>query len=227
MMRLPDDWPFFEAGSPTDPNHSNPELRPTEHLLRDLQAGRPVILIDDNDRENEGDIVLPAENATEEWLAFIIRYTGGVICLSMPNELADHLELPPMVAKNQAPRGTAYTVSIEAAEGTTTGISAKDRALTIRTTVKAGVLPTDLVRPGHVFPLRAAEGGVLARDGHTEGSVDLARLAGFKPVAAISEVMHDDGTMMRTSALLQFGAQHGLSVGTIADLVRYRVRHGR
>jgi 3,4-dihydroxy 2-butanone 4-phosphate synthase / GTP cyclohydrolase II len=141
----------------------------------------------------------------------------------MSNTLADHLELPPMVEHNAAKRGTAYTVSIEATEGIDTGISAKDRALTIRTTVRPGVSSRDLVRPGHVFPLRARDGGVLRRAGHTEAAVDLARLAGFQPVAAVSELMHDDGTMMRLGALLEFAATHGFLVGTIADLIAYRL----
>ncbi len=143
----------------------------------------------------------------------------------MPNDLADHLELPPMVQHNAAKRGTAYTVSIEATIGIDTGISAKDRALTIQTTVKPEVTAADLVRPGHVFPLRARDGGVLRRAGHTEAAVDLARLAGWKPVAAVSELMHDDGTMMRMDALLAFADEHGLKVGTIADLIAYRMQH--
>jgi 3,4-dihydroxy 2-butanone 4-phosphate synthase/GTP cyclohydrolase II len=181
--------------------------------------------VDDENRENEGDIIIPAEFASEQNIAFTIRYTGGVICLAMSNALADHLELPPMVEHNAAKRGTAYTVSIEAAQGIDTGISAKDRALTIRTTVRDGVTARDLVRPGHVFPLRARDGGVLRRAGHTEAAVDLARLAGFQPVAAVSELMHDDGTMMRMGALLEFAAHHGFAVGTIADLIGYRLAH--
>jgi 3,4-dihydroxy 2-butanone 4-phosphate synthase/GTP cyclohydrolase II len=156
-------------------------------------------------------------------VAFTIRYTGGVICLAMPNALADHLELPPMVEHNSAPRRTAYTVSIEAREGVTTGISALDRATTIRTTVKPGVTAGDLVRPGHVFPLRARDGGVLRRAGHTEAAVDICRLAGLAPVGAVSELMHDDGTMMRLPAILEFSKQHNLKVGTIADLIAYRL----
>lgn len=196
-----------------------------EEIIEELRHGRPVVIVDDEQRENEGDIVIPAQHATTELIAFTIRYTGGVICLAMPDALADHLELPPMVEHNRAKRGTAYTVSIEASEGIETGISARDRALTIRTTVKPGVEATDLVRPGHVFPLRARDGGVLRRAGHTEAAVDLCRCAGLEPVAAVSELMHDDGTMMRLPAILEFAGQHGLKVGTIADLIAYRLAH--
>ncbi len=200
-------------------------LASIRELLAELRAGRPVIVVDDENRENEGDIIIPAEHASAENIAFTIRHTGGVICLAMPNTLADHLELPPMVQHNAAKRGTAYTVSIEATQGIDTGISAKDRALTIRTTVKPGVTAADLVRPGHVFPLRARDGGVLRRAGHTEAAVDLARLAGLQPSAAVSELMHDDGTMMRLPAILEFARTHGLRVGTIADLIAYRLEH--
>jgi 3,4-dihydroxy 2-butanone 4-phosphate synthase / GTP cyclohydrolase II len=196
-----------------------------EQIIEDLRNGRPVIVVDDERRENEGDIIVPAEHATTELIALTIRYTGGVICLAMPDALADHLELPPMVEHNRAKRGTAYTVSIEAAEGIETGISAKDRALTIRTTVKPDVKASDLVRPGHVFPLRAREGGVLRRAGHTEAAVDLCRYAGLAPVAAVSELMHDDGTMMRLPAILEFAAKNDMRVGTIADLIAYRLEH--
>jgi 3,4-dihydroxy 2-butanone 4-phosphate synthase/GTP cyclohydrolase II len=198
-------------------------LASIDELLEELRAGRPVIMVDDENRENEGDIIIPAEKCTAELIAFTIRYTGGVICLAMPNELADHLQLPPMVEHNGAPRQTAYTVSIEAREGVGSGISAKDRATTILTTVKPGVSAEDLVRPGHVFPLRAREGGVLRRAGHTEAAVDLCRLSGFQPVGAISELMHDDGTMMRLPAILDFARTHKLKVGAIAHLIAYRL----
>jgi 3,4-dihydroxy 2-butanone 4-phosphate synthase/GTP cyclohydrolase II len=200
-------------------------LATTDELLAEVRAGRMVVLVDDEQRENEGDLILPAATVTSEMVAFTIRYTGGVICLAMPNELANHLELPPMVEHNSAPRRTAYTVSIEAREGVTTGISAQDRATTIRTTVKPGVTANDLVRPGHVFPLRARDGGVLRRAGHTEAAIDVCRLAGLAPVGAISELMHDDGTMMRLPAILEFAREHGLCVGTIEDLVRHRIDH--
>lgn len=201
-------------------------LSPVPELLEEFRAGRPVVLVDDEDRENEGDLVLPAEHATTAWMAFIIRYTGGVVCLAMTEAWADRLELPPMVRNNTAPRGTAFTVSIEAREGVTTGICAADRAATVRLAAEDGVTAADFVRPGHVFPLRARDGGVLCRAGHTEASVDLCRLAGLKPVAAISELMHDDGTMMRLPAILEFAGRHGLKVGTIADLIRYRLERG-
>ena len=201
-------------------------LSPISELLEELRAGHPVILVDDEDRENEGDLVLAAEHATTAWMAFMIRYTGGVVCLAMTESWADHLELPPMVGENTSPRGTAFTVSIEAREGVSTGISAADRATTVRLAAKDGVTAADFVRPGHIFPLRAKDGGVLCRAGHTEASVDLCRLAGLKPVAAISELMHDDGSMMRLPAILEFASQHGLKVGTIADLIRYRLERG-
>ena len=201
-------------------------LAPVEDLLAELRAGRPIVVVDDEDRENEGDLILPAEHADEATLAFMIRHTGGVICLAMPNELADRLDLPPMVQHNTARRGTAYTVSIEAREGIDTGISAADRATTIRTAVRDDIGPDDLARPGHVFPLRARDGGVLRRAGHTEAAVDLCRLAGLAPAGAISELIHDDGTMMRLPAILAFAERHGLKVGSIADLIRFRLeRH--
>jgi 3,4-dihydroxy 2-butanone 4-phosphate synthase/GTP cyclohydrolase II len=206
-------------------NHETNMLTPTEGLLEELRAGRPVIVVDDEDRENEGDLILPAETVTDAQMAFTIRHTGGVICLAVTNETADRLDLPPMVEKNTARRGTAYTVSVEAKEGITTGISAADRATTVRTLALDETTADDLARPGHVFPLRAKDGGVLRRAGHTEAAVDLCRLAGFKPLGAISELMHDDGRMMRLPALLEFAQAHDLKVGTIADLIRYRLEH--
>ena len=209
--------------SPNEPNTRQPGLATISEVLEELRQGRPVIVVDDEDRENEGDIIIPAEQVTAAWIAFTIRYTGGVICLAMTNQLADHLELPPMVQHNTSKRSTAYTVSIEAREGVDTGISAKDRATTILTVVRDGVGADDLARPGHVFPLRAREGGVLRRAGHTEAAVDLCRLAGLKPVAAISELMHDDGTMMRLPEILEFAERHRLKVATIAELISYRL----
>jgi len=201
-------------------------LSPIPELIEELRAGRPIILVDDEDRENEGDLVMAAEHMSTEWMAFIIRHTGGVVCLAMSEEWADRLDLPPMVKDNTAPRGTAFTVSIEAREGVTTGISAADRATTVRLAARREATAADFVRPGHVFPLRAQKGGVLRRAGHTEASVDLCRLAGLNPVAAISELMHDDGSMMRLPAILAFAQQHGLRVGAIADLIRYRLEQG-
>jgi 3,4-dihydroxy 2-butanone 4-phosphate synthase / GTP cyclohydrolase II len=206
-------------------NKLGASLATTAEIIDELRRGRPVIIVDDEDRENEGDLVIPAEHVTEEWMAFTIRYTGGVVCLAMSNQLADHFELNPMVECNTSPLKTAFTVSIEARTGVTTGISAKDRVTTIRATLKPGAGPRDLVRPGHVFPLRARDRGVLERRGHTEAAVDLCRLAGLQPAGAISELMHDDGTMMRLPALLEFGRTHGLKVGTIADLIEYRLKH--
>ena len=193
-------------------------------LLDELRDGRPIIIVDDEQRENEGDLVLAAEFATTEQLAFTIRHTGGIVCLSMPDDRADALALPPMVERNTAHRETAFTVSIEAAKGITTGISAADRAHTIRLAARDSASADDFVRPGHVFPLRAKSGGVLRRAGHTEAGVDLCRLAGLKPVAAISELMHDDGSMMRLPALIDFASEHGLKIGSIADLIAYRLQ---
>jgi 3,4-dihydroxy 2-butanone 4-phosphate synthase / GTP cyclohydrolase II len=196
-------------------------------LIEELRAGRPVVLVDDEDRENEGDVVLPAEFATTEALAFIIRNTGGIVCLAMPDDIADRLALPPMVLHNTARRETAFTVSIEAAHGITTGISAKDRAHTIRLAADPAASAEDFGRPGHVFPLRARRGGVLRRAGHTEATVDLCRLAGLAPVGALSELMHDDGSMMRLPAIVEFAGAHGLKVGTIADLIAFRLASDR
>lgn len=203
-----------------------PEVAPlatVEELLAELRAGRPIIVVDDENRENEGDLVLAADLATEAHLAFMIRHTGGVVCLALDPAIADRLELPPMVEHNTARRGTAFTVTIEAREGITTGISAADRATTIRTAVSPYTTAADLSRPGHVFPLRAKEGGVLRRAGHTEAGVDLTRLAGLTPAAVISELMDDDGRMLRLPELRLFAAQHGLKIGTIAELITHRL----
>ncbi|MFO8150883.1 MAG: bifunctional 3,4-dihydroxy-2-butanone-4-phosphate synthase/GTP cyclohydrolase II [Trueperaceae bacterium] len=213
--------PEATDGAPAAPLATVPEL------LAELRAGRPVIVVDDEDRENEGDLVFAAEHATTELLAFTIRHTGGIVCVAMPDEVADRLELPPMVARNTARRETAFTVSIEAAEGISTGISAADRAHTIRLAARPHAGAADFARPGHVFPLRAREGGVLRRAGHTEAAVDLARLAGLQPVGALSEVMRDDGHMMRLPELRRFAAEHGLKIGTIADLIAHRVTRER
>ena len=190
--------------------------------LQALKRGEFVIVIDDEDRENEGDLVLPAEFVTPEKIAFMIRYTGGVVCLSLSKAIADTLDLPPMVQKNTSQRGTPYTVSIESAKGVTSGISAGDRATTILTAIKKGATPEDLSRPGHVFPLRAHEGGVLHRAGHTEASVDLCRLAGLREGGVISELMHDDGSMMRLPDIQIFAKKFKIPILTIADLIEYR-----
>lgn len=200
-------------------------LAKVSDLVQALKMGKPVILLDDEERENEGDIIFPAEFASPELTAFTIRYTGGVVCLALAPELADELELPPMTQNNNAPRGTAFTVSIDAARGISTGISAADRALTLRTAALSSQ-PADFVRPGHVFPLRAKAGGVLERPGHTEAAVELMKLAGLRPAAAISELMHDSGEMMRLPEILEFAAAYGILVGTIAELIRYRLEQG-
>lgn len=187
-----------------------------------LRAGRMLIVVDDEARENEGDLVLAAEHVTAENMAFVIRHTGGVVCLAMSQAMADQLDLPPMVPVNTSLRQTPFTVSIEAARGVTTGISAHDRMVTVRAAISPQAVPEDLVRPGHIFPLRAQDGGVLVRAGHTEAAVDLCRMAELRPGAVISELMHDDGTMMRLPAIAQFAREHDLPVLRIADLIAYR-----
>jgi 3,4-dihydroxy 2-butanone 4-phosphate synthase/GTP cyclohydrolase II len=183
-----------------------------------------VIVVDDEDRENEGDIVIAAEHVTTEQMALLIRHTSGIVFLALSNAIADQLDLPPMVARNTSKRSTPFTVSIEAAEGVDTGVSARDRVTTVRAAINPVAVPADLSRPGHIFPLRASDGGVLVRAGHTEASVDLARLAGLREGAVGAELMHDDGTMMRRDAILVFAAEHDLPVITIADLIAERRR---
>ena len=189
-----------------------------------LQAGQFVVVVDDEDRENEGDLVIAGDHITEEKMAFMIRHTGGVVCLPLSNTIADQLDLPPMVEENTSKFGTPFTVSIEAAEGVATGISAKDRAQTVLTAISTVAKPEDLCRPGHIFPLRAKDGGVLVRAGHTEASVDLCRLSGLRHGAVLSELMHDDGTMMRLPALTAFAAKHDIPIISIADLIAFRNR---
>lgn len=193
--------------------------------LEDIAAGRMVILVDDEDRENEGDLVMAAEKATPEAINFMAKHARGLICLTITEDHVRKLDLPMMASENQSPRSTAFTVSIEARHGVTTGISAADRAHTIRVAVSPDVRASDIVSPGHVFPLRARPGGVLQRTGHTEGSVDLARLAGLSPAGVICEIMNDDGTMARMADLSTFAEQHGLRILTIADLIQYRLEH--
>jgi 3,4-dihydroxy 2-butanone 4-phosphate synthase/GTP cyclohydrolase II len=192
--------------------------------LEDIREGKMVILVDDEDRENEGDLCMAAEKVTPEAVNFMARYGRGLICLSLTEEKVDELQLPMMVSNNQSRFGTAFTVSIEARRGVSTGISAADRATTILTAMADEAKPEDLVSPGHVFPLRARKGGVLVRTGQTEGSVDLARLAGLKPAGVICEVMKDDGTMARMPDLEVFAEEHGLKIVTIADAIEYRMR---
>ena len=194
----------------------------TEDALAELRRGRPVLVVDDADRENEGDVVLPAQLASDDWVAWTVRHSSGVLCAPMPADLADRLALPPMVIDNQDPRHTAYTVSVDARHGVTTGISASDRAKTLRLLADPATTAGDLVRPGHVFPLRARDGGVLERAGHTEAAVDLCRLAGLAPVGVIAEVVQDDGAMMRLPRLLALAAEHGLVTISIADLITWR-----
>jgi len=195
--------------------------------LEDIRAGRMVILMDDENRENEGDLVLAAEKVTPEAINFMVTHARGLICLALTQEKVDELGLPQMTSSNQSPFQTAFTVSIEAREGVTTGISAADRATTILAAVRDGAGPRDLVVPGHVFPIRAKPGGVLARTGQTEGSVDLARLAGLKPAGVICEIMNEDGTMSRMPDLEKFAARHDLKLITVADLIAYRLAHER
>ncbi|MFJ8622880.1 bifunctional 3,4-dihydroxy-2-butanone-4-phosphate synthase/GTP cyclohydrolase II [Kitasatospora sp. NPDC093550] len=199
-------------------------LDPVERAIADIALGRAVIVVDDEDRENEGDIVFAASAATPELMAFTIRYSSGVICAPMTGEELDRLKLPPMTQVNEDRKGTAYTVSVDAREGVDTGISAADRARTVRLLSSPGTEPGDLTRPGHVFPLRAVEGGVLVRPGHTEAAVDLARLAGLPPAGAIAEVVNDDGSMARLPELVVFAREHGLAIISIEDLIAYRRR---
>jgi 3,4-dihydroxy 2-butanone 4-phosphate synthase/GTP cyclohydrolase II len=195
-----------------------------ERAIADIAAGRPVVVVDDEDRENEGDLIFAAERATPELLAFMVRYTSGYVCVPLTEEEADRLDLPPMYHTNQDRRGTAYAVTVDAREGVSTGISAADRAHTIRLLAAADTSPADLARPGHLVPLRAKAGGVLRRPGHTEAAVDLAVLAGLRPAGVLCELVNDDGTMQRRPDLEVFAKQHGLALITIADLVAYRRR---
>jgi len=195
-----------------------------EEVLEDLRQGKMIILVDDEDRENEGDLTMAAEKVTPEAINFMAKYGRGLICLSLDYEIVDRLKLPLMVYDNRSPFQTAFTVSIEASHGVTTGISAADRSHTILTAVADNAKPEDLIQPGHVFPLRARRGGVLFRTGQTEGSVDLARLAGVKPAGVICEIMNDDGTMARMPDLEKFAQKHGLKIATVADVIAYRMR---
>ncbi|WHZ11240.1 MAG: 3,4-dihydroxy-2-butanone 4-phosphate synthase / GTP cyclohydrolase II [Burkholderiaceae bacterium] len=205
-------------------NPSPAPISPVDDIVADMRAGRMVILIDDEDRENEGDLILAADHVTPAAINFMARHARGLICLTLTREICERLKLPPMAAHNNAKHGTAFTVSIEAAEGVTTGISAADRAHTVQVAVARGATAEDLVQPGHVFPLQAADGGVLMRAGHTEAGCDLAAMAGCAPAAVICEIMKDDGTMARLADLQLFAAEHGLKIGTIADLIQYRSR---
>ena len=199
-------------------------ISPVADIVSDMRAGRMVILIDEEDRENEGDLVLAADHVTADAVNFMARFGRGLICLTLTRERCERLQLPPMATRNGAKHSTAFTVSIEAAEGVTTGISAADRARTVQAAVAKDAHVTDLVQPGHIFPLQAVDGGVLMRAGHTEAGCDLAAMAGCTPAAVICEIMKDDGTMARLPDLLIFAAEHGLKIGTIADLIEHRSR---
>ena len=198
-----------------------------QEAIEDIRQGHMVILVDDEDRENEGDLCMAAEHVTPEAINFMAKYGRGLICLSMTNEIADRLNLPLMVSENKSRFGTAFTVSIEARHGVSTGISARDRATTIKTAIAEEATSDDLVSPGHIFPIRARDGGVLVRTGQTEGSVDLARIAGLRHAGVICEVMNEDGTMARMPDLEIVAREHGLKIVTIADLIQFRMQHER
>jgi 3,4-dihydroxy 2-butanone 4-phosphate synthase/GTP cyclohydrolase II len=199
-------------------------IAPTPEIIAEIQAGRMVVLVDEEDRENEGDLVMAAEFVTPEAINFMARHGRGLICLTLTEARCRQLNLAPMVSNNRSQLGTNFTVSIEAAQGVTTGISAADRARTVHAAVKRDARPEDLVQPGHIFPLLARDGGVLVRAGHTEAGCDLAELAGLTPAAVICEVLKDDGEMARLPDLIEFAQRHRLKVGTIADLIHYRSR---
>src|ERR1700691_3657455 len=198
-----------------------------EEALEEIRLGHQIVLVDDEDRENEGDLAMAAKKITPEAVNFMAKNGRGLICLALTEERCDELHLPPMSPVNTSNYGTAFCESIDARRGTTTGISAADRAITILTAIDAGTRPTDLARPGHIFPLRARNGGVLVRAGQTEASVDLARLAGLTPAGVICEIMNDDGTMARVPQLVEFCQRHGLKMISVADLIRYRLQHER
>lgn len=207
--------------------HDDTPISPIEDIIADARNGRPYILVDAEDRENEGDVIIPAQFATPDQINFMARHARGLVCLSITAERARHLRLPPMAADNRESMTTAFTVSIEAREGVTTGISAHDRAHTVAVAIDQSKGPNDIVSPGHVFPLVARDGGVLVRAGHTEAAVDISRLAGLNPAGVICEIMNDDGTMARLPQLVGFAQLHGLKIGTIADLIAYRRRTER
>ena len=202
-------------------------IAPIQEIIADIKAGKMVVLMDAEDRENEGDLVMAAEHVTPEAINFMAKHGRGLICLTLTEERCKQLNLPMMATNNGTSFGTNFTVSIEAAEGVTTGISAADRAHTTLVAVARDARPTDIVQPGHVFPLKAQKGGVLVRAGHTEAGCDLSRLAGLEPASVICEIMKDDGTMARLPDLQVFAAEHGIKIGTIADLIHYRLIHER
>lgn len=204
---------------------TSPGISTIDEAIAAIRAGRPVIVADDENRENEGDVILSAELATSSWVAWTVRHSSGLLCAPMSNEIADQLDLPMMVERNEDVRGTAYTVTVDAAEGVTTGISASDRATTLRALANPDAVPGDVRRPGHVLPLRAVDGGVRARAGHTEAGVELMRLAGLRPVAVIAEIVAEDGEMMRLPGLIELGAAEGVPVITIEQLIGYLDEH--
>jgi 3,4-dihydroxy 2-butanone 4-phosphate synthase / GTP cyclohydrolase II len=207
--------------------HTNSPFTDIQTAVEEIRAGRMIIVVDDEDRENEGDLTMAAEKITPEAVNFMARYARGLICLPLSPERVDYLSLRPMTSHNTARFGTAFTESIDAASGVTTGVSARDRAHTIRCAIDSGTRACDLARPGHIFPLRAQEGGVLVRAGQTEASVDLARLAGLTPAGVICEIMNSDGTMARVPDLAKFGVEHGMKMITVAELIRFRMAHER
>ena len=214
-------------GKATPAPGSAPSCNSVEEILAELGAGRMVVVMDDEDRENEGDLIMAAERATPEAVAFMIRHTSGIICVPMEEEQLARLDLPQMVPANSESQRTAFTVSVDAHAGTSTGVSSGDRAATIRALADSGSTAADFARPGHIFPLRSRRGGVLVRAGHTEAAVDLCRLAGLKPVGVLCEVMNEDGSMARRPQLEEFARRHQLKIGTIADLIRHRLRTER
>ncbi|RAK63339.1 3,4-dihydroxy-2-butanone-4-phosphate synthase [Phenylobacterium kunshanense] len=219
--------PYLVPPSGSEPDNVSGAISPIEDIIEDARNGRPYILVDAEDRENEGDVIIPAQFATPEQINFMAKHARGLICLSITAERARQLRLPPMATDNQSGHGTAFTVSIEAREGVTTGISAHDRAHTIAVAVDPTKGVDDVVSPGHVFPLVAKDGGVLVRAGHTEAAVDISRMAGLNPAGVICEIMKDDGSMARLPDLVAFAQLHGLKIGTIADLIAYRRRTER
>ena len=207
---------------PANSNADESVLVDVDAIIAEAAAGRMFILVDDEDRENEGDLIIPADCVTPEIINFMATHGRGLICLAMDGDLIDRLELPQMVRRNTDKFGTAFTVSIEAREGVTTGISAADRAHTVKVAISDTAQPDDISTPGHVFPIRAQDGGVLTRTGHTEAAVDIAKLAGFKGAAVICEVMNDDGTMARLPELMEYASKFGMKIGKICELVDYR-----
>jgi 3,4-dihydroxy 2-butanone 4-phosphate synthase/GTP cyclohydrolase II len=219
--------PYLVGGRPPEDDSLTGAISPIEDIIEDARNGRPYILVDAEDRENEGDVIIPAQFATPEQINFMAKHARGLICLSITAERARQLRLPPMASDNQSGHGTAFTVSVEAREGVTTGISAHDRAHTVAVAVDPTKGPDDIVSPGHVFPLVAKDGGVLVRAGHTEAAVDISRMAGLNPAGVICEIMKDDGSMARLPDLVAFAQLHGLKIGTIADLIAHRRRTER